>query len=167
MTLVPPVQGLAELILRGFERQQILPRIGELTEKIQLFEGLTEEQIRRLGGACSQVTFARGEKIFSVGDKCNETYLLLEGEVQVLMASDERAVGMVGPGECLGEVSLLMGTEHSADALVRTPVRAAVLPREDLQDLVRQRPDIGVVLFRNLARGLGEKLRRTDLARQI
>ncbi len=167
MTLVPPVQGLAELILRGFERQQILPRIGELTEKIQLFEGLTEEQIRRLGGACSQVTFARGEKIFSVGDKCNETYLLLEGEVQVLMASDERAVGMVGPGECLGEVSLLMGTEHSADALVRTPVRAAVLPREDLQDLVRQRPDIGVVLFRNLARGLGEKLRRTDMARQI
>ena len=56
-----------------------------------------------------------------------------------------------------------MGTEHSADAVVRSPVRAAVLPRGDLQELVRQRPDIGVVLFRNLARGLGEKLRRTDL----
>jgi len=38
-----------------------------------------------------------------------------------------------------------------------------VLLRDDLQDLVRQRPDIGVVLYRNLARGLGEKLRRADL----
>jgi len=56
-----------------------------------------------------------------------------------------------------------MCTKHSADALVCCSVRAAVLPRDDLQALVRQRPDIGVVLFRNLARGLGEKLRRADL----
>jgi len=28
--------------------------------------------------------------------------------------------------------------------------------------LVRQRPDVGVVLYRNLALGLGDKLRRAD-----
>ena len=120
MELVPPVQGLAELILRSFERQQVLPRIGALTDKIRLFEGLTEEQIQRLGAACGQSTFAEGDMIFSAGDECNETYVLLEGEVQILMADGERAVGTVGPGECLGEVSLLMGTEHSADASVPT-----------------------------------------------
>lgn len=163
MELMPPVQGLAELILRGFERQQILPRLGALTERIRLFEGLTEEQIQRLGASCGQATFSEGDTIFSSGDECSETYVLLEGEVQVLMADGERPVGTVGPGECLGEVSVLMGTEHSAEAVVLSPVRAAVLPRGDLQELVRQRPDIGVVLFRNLARGLGEKLRRTDL----
>ena len=163
MELVPPVQGLAELILRGFERQQVLPRIGALTEKIRLFEGLTEEQIQRIGAACGQATFSEGDQIFSAADECNETYILLEGEVQILMADGERAVGAVGPGECLGEVSMLIGTEHSADAVVSSPVRAAVLPKEDLLELVRQRPDIGVVIFRNLARGLGEKLRRADL----
>jgi hypothetical protein len=164
MELVPPVQSLAELILRGFERQQILPRIGALTERIQLFEGLTEEQIQRIAAACSQVKFAEGDRMFSAGDECSGTFVLLEGEVRVVMTRGEkRAVGSVGPGECLGEVSLLMGTKHSADAVVSSPVRAAVLAREDLQELVRQRPDIGVVLFRNLARGLGEKLRRADL----
>lgn len=163
MELVPPVQGLAELILRGFERQQILPRIGALTEKIRLFEGLTNEQVQRIGAACGQATFSEGDQIFSAGDGCSEMYILLEGEVQILMADGERAVGAVGPGECLGEVSMLIGTEHSAAAVVSAPVRAAVLPKEDLLELVRQRPDIGVVLFRNLARGLGEKLRRADL----
>jgi CRP-like cAMP-binding protein len=165
MNLAPPVQALAELILESFERQQLLPRIGALTEKIQLFEGLTEEQVQRLGVACSQVAFSEGDLIFTAGDECNETYLLLEGRVQVRMADGGEAIGTVGPGECLGEVSLLTGTEHSAEALASSAVRAAVLPLEGLQELVRQRPDIGVVLFRNLARGLGEKLRRTDLGR--
>jgi CRP-like cAMP-binding protein len=111
------------------------------------------------------VAFSEGDLIFTAGDECNETYLLLEGRVQVRMADGGEAIGTVGPGECLGEVSLLTGTEHSAEALASSAVRAAVLPLEGLQELVRQRPDIGVVLFRNLARGLGEKLRRTDLGR--
>jgi len=42
-------------------------------------------------------------------------------------------------------------------------VEAGVLTKKDLQSVVRLRPGIGVVLYRNLARGLGEKLRRADL----
>jgi GNAT superfamily N-acetyltransferase len=160
--LEPPVQALAELILRGFHRQELLPRIGELVDRIGLFAGLTQEQLQRLAVSCGQAAVEAGERVFSRGEPCNETYLILDGEVEIRLADEDRAVGVVGPGECLGEVSLLMGTSHSADAVALRPVRAAVLPCEDLVELVRQRPDIGVVLFRNLARGLGEKLRRTD-----
>ena len=71
----------------------------------------------------------------------------------------------MGPGECLGEVALLTGTEHSATAIAVGAVEAAVISRTGLEELVRLRPDIGVVLYRNLASGLGEKLRRTDLLR--
>jgi len=59
-------------------------------------------------------------------------------------------------------VALLTGSPHSTTAYATTDVRAAFLKGSDLTDLVRQRPDIGVVLYRNLARGLGEKLRRAD-----
>jgi hypothetical protein len=38
-----------------------------------------------------------------------------------------------------------------------------VLERSDLRDLERLRPDVAVVLYRNLAKGLGAKLRRADL----
>jgi CRP-like cAMP-binding protein len=62
-------------------------------------------------------------------------------------------------------VALLTASVHSATAIARTEVRAAVLTAADLTELVRQRPDIGAVLYRNLARGLGEKLRRADLGR--
>ena len=37
-----------------------------------------------------------------------------------------------------------------------------MLTCERIGKLVRLRPDIGVVLYRNVARGLGDKLRRAD-----
>ena len=161
MTLVAPVEDLAELILHGFRRQEMLPRIGELLDSIGLFVGLTEEQVQRLAAACGHATFAAGEQIFGEGDECAETFIVLEGEVEVQLAGHDSPLGHVGPGECLGEVAMLTDSEHSASALAETSVQSAVLQRNDLVELVRQRPDIGVVLYRNLARGLGEKLRRS------
>jgi GNAT superfamily N-acetyltransferase len=162
MTLVPPVEDLAVLILRGFQRQEMLPRIGELLDRIGLFAGLTEEQVQRLAATCGHVSFGAGERIFSQDSECSETYIVLDGEVEIRVEGLDRAVGSVTPGECLGEVALLTGSSHSATAEASTDVRAAFLKRDDLTELVRQRPDIGVVLYRNLARGLGEKLRRAD-----
>jgi hypothetical protein len=40
-------------------------------------------------------------------------------------------------------------------------VEAAELLQRDLADLIRRRPDIGVIIYRNLAVGLGEKLLRS------
>lgn len=104
-----------------------------------------------------------GERIFAQGSECAETFVVLDGEVEIQVEGYEDSVGSVGPGECLGEVALLTDSEHSASAVASTDVQATVLQRSDLTELVRQRPDIGVVLYRNLARGLGEKLRRADL----
>ena len=42
------------------------------------------------------------------------------------------------------------------------PVEAAAVHHNDLNHLLQQRSDIGVVLFRNLATGLSNKLSRTD-----
>ena len=166
MTLVEPVEDLAELILRGFQRQEMLPRIGELLDRIGLFEGLSEEQVQRLAAVCGHADFAAGDRIFAQGSECEETFILLDGEAEIRVEGYEESVGAVGPGECLGEVALLTGSAHSASAVAASSLQAAVLKLSDLTELVRQRPDIGVVLYRNLARGLGEKLRRADL-RQV
>ena len=74
------------------------------------------------------------------------------------------SVGMVTGGECLGEMALLTATPHSATATARTLVETAVLDRRSLAELIRLRPDIGVLIYKNLATGLGEKLKRADLS---
>lgn len=163
MQLVPPVEDLAKLILRGFQRQEMLPRIGELLDRIGLFSGLSEEQVQRMAATCGYASFGVGETIFTQDSDSSETFIVLDGDVEIHVEGAQGAVGTVTAGECLGEVALLTSTAHSATAIALTDVRAAVLKGSDLTELVRQRPDIGVVLYRNLARGLGEKLRRADL----
>jgi len=70
---------------------------------------------------------------------------------------------LLSEGEALGEVSLLLGERHTAGAHAIGSVSVASLDEEGLRMLTRQQPDIAVVLYRNLAQGLGHKLRRADL----
>lgn len=159
--LISPTKELAELVLRGFVRRQVLPELREAVDSIGPFRGLSEEQTQRVASACGYVEFAAGTTVFSAGDPADEMYLLLGGEVDVTWP-DGRRVGTVVAGECLGEVALMSESEHSADARVRRKMKAGVLDRADLEALVRQRPDIAAVLFRNVARDVGDKLKRID-----
>lgn len=164
MELLPPTRRMAELVLRAFSHRQVLPRIAAALEGVEIFAGLTEEQARRLASTCGHVTFETGEEIFREGEPRTALFLVLTGEVAIRVADREPPVGRVEAGECLGEGVLLEDCRHTATAVALAPVEAGVLPREELLELLRRRPDLGVLVYRNLARGLGEKLRRTDLA---
>jgi CRP-like cAMP-binding protein len=133
-------------------------------QELSLFGSLDAEQINRLAGVCTLSKFLPGEVIFREGEKGDEMHLLLEGEVAIARAESKAPVGVVTKGECLGEMSLLTASAHSATATARTPVETAVLGHRDLTDLVRLRPDIGLQIFRNLAAGMGEKLKRAGVS---
>jgi CRP-like cAMP-binding protein len=85
---------------------------------------------------------------------------MLQGQVTISSGSSARVIGTVQTGETCGEVSLLSARHHSATATAVNDIEVAELFRRDLEDLIRRRPDIGVIIYRNLAVGLGEKLLR-------
>lgn len=160
MHLSPKAQQIAELVLRGFVTRQVLPRIAEAAQHMALFRGLNDEQLRRLAGTCSLRTFAAGDTVFLPGTPGAEMYLLLSGRATVDLPERAEPLGTVGEGQCLGELALLRGAAHWARATATEPIEAAVLGERDFQDLIRQRPDIGLLLYKNLALDIGEKLRR-------
>ncbi|MDT8437079.1 MAG: GNAT family N-acetyltransferase [Gemmatimonadota bacterium] len=162
VALIPPVNDIVRLVLAAFRRRDILPRIGELAGHTGLFQGLEEEQLERLAAAFRHAAFEPGAEIFREGEPCDELHLVLAGEVEIRRSDTAEPLGCVRAGECLGEVALLTGGDHSATAVALGPVETGVLAKSDLASLVRLRPGIGVVVYRNLARGLGEKLRRAD-----
>lgn len=158
--LSPAAQEIATIVLDGFERRAVLPRIAAVVKRIALFAGLECEQFERLAGACQVRTKDAGTPIFQQGDPALEMFIVLSGAATIHV--DGAPVGMVHPGESLGEASLLSATPHSATALAVGDVELAVLEEQSLRRLARQRPDIGLIIYRNLALGLGEKLRRAD-----
>jgi len=163
LTLSPAAQAMADVVLRQFTQRSILPRIALAVGELSLFGGLSEEQTRRLASVCTVSEFAPGQTLFREATAGGELLVIMSGEVEVRVNGE--TVGKVTRGECLGELSLLTATPHHVTAVARTGVEAALLTRAELVQLVRQRPDIGVLIYRNLAVDVGQKLLRSDATR--
>ena len=123
---------------------------------------MNDEQVRQLAGRCTLKTFKNGQRLFTENGMDEETYIVLEGDVEISRGDDLTPIGSVGPGESLAEMSLLTRSKHSATATALSHVEIAVLSHQEVTQLIRLRPDIGVVIYRNLATGLGKKLIRSS-----
>lgn len=161
--LVDQTRAISTEVLRAFKRQAILPEIEKALDVLGLFDGLTAEQSARVASACGIQELDPGARLFAAGDPADRMYVVIGGAIRIDSATTARPLGTVGPGESVGELAVLTGEPHSATAVAEDAVRTAVLDQAELRRLVRQRPDIAVVLYRNLAVGLGRKLQRLDL----
>jgi CRP-like cAMP-binding protein len=150
------------MVFRNLNTRAIQPKLVQLLPATRLGKHLNREQVSRLSTLFETVTFDDGDAIVQTGERDACLYILLSGTATVYAGSPLEEVGSVGEGELLGEVSLLRKTPHTATAVAAGPVEAACVRHSDLNQLLQQRSDIGVVLFRNLATGLSTKLSRTD-----
>lgn len=158
--LVSPTREVAELVMASFRKNEVEPRVTEALDRIELFDGLEEPDVMEIAALFEVEEHPGGTRIFAAGDPSDEMWIVLSGEVRIEVPGSGR-VGTVGPGECLGETALLTRTPHSADAVAESPLQVAGIRARELEALVRRRPSTGVVLYRNLAQGLGSKLRRS------
>ena len=161
VSLIDEARPLFERVMAGFRTRAVLPRIEAELEKLSIVRGLSDEQARRLASVLSIREFDRGEMLFREGDPAEALFVLLEGAVEV-SASGGAPVARVEAGETVGERALLSESSRSATVTAPGGVVAGVLTRDDLRELVSRRPDIAVVLYRNLAVELGAKLGRAD-----
>ena len=166
LALTEPVQAVADVVMRGFSSCVIAPRMAQAIKEIPLFQGMNSEQAIRLAGACTVREVRAGERLFAEHEPADRLYILLQGQVAITCGSPAVMIGTVRTGETCGEVSLLSARPHSATATAEGHVEAAELPQHDLADLIRRRPDIGVIIYRNLAVGLGDKLLRSGNSRR-
>ena len=166
LALTEPVQAVADLVMRGFSTRVIAPRMAQAIKEIPLFQGMNSEQAIRLAGTCTVREVRAGERLFAEHDPGDRLYILLQGQVAITCGSPPVRIGTVRTGETCGEVSLLSARPHSATATAEGHVEAAELLQRDLADLIRRRPDIGVIIYRNLAVGLGDKLLRSGNSRR-
>lgn len=162
LQLTPQAQIIADQVTRTFTCHKILPQVAEAMSRIPLFKGLTEEQGTRLAGMCCIQRFEAHETLFQQGTPAEQMLILLEGSAHVEISDSPEPVGTIQAGESIGELSFLTGENHSATVKTDCPSLAAAFSDRDLSALIRQRPDIGMILFRNLGVGVGRKLQRMD-----
>lgn len=160
--LCDAARPIADVVLQSFASQEVLPRVAAASQQTSLFVGLSDEQRHRLLGICAAQSFPVGTAIYRQGERDGTMHLILAGEVE-LLAEGSRRLAVVSTGQCVGETSLLSSPEsapaHSVDAIAKTSVETADFPNRKFWELIRRRPDIGVVIYRNLAAEISTKLK--------
>ena len=92
-----------------------------------------------------------GEQLFAAGDEADSLYLLRSGRLGVFRHEEghpTQFLGVVRPGEPVGEMALIAGAPHSASVVALRDSEILALPRADFFDAVRTRPEVMIELSR-------------------
>jgi len=107
--------------------------------------------------------FGPGETVAEVGATEQSLYLVLEGEMEVLVPHGRRGhnrrVALIGAGSVLGELSFFDGAPRSALVRALTPVLLAELTPADFELLADASPSLARRLLFDLGRNLAQRLR--------
>jgi sigma-B regulation protein RsbU (phosphoserine phosphatase) len=132
--------------------------------KISLFSTLDSTQMECVAASLRQVQVPGDKILFGEGDRGDRLYIVLEGQVEVIKAlgtPEERVLAMLGPGDHMGEISLLDPRGlRTASVRTRTAVELAELTRADFALLLDRHPRIAY----QLAKELSVHLRNADNA---
>jgi hypothetical protein len=123
------------------------------------FGELGVDALHALLSAMDPREYAAGDRIISQGDPGEWLLLILEGTAaaRVRDAPPDRApVGEFGPGDIVGEMSLITDEPRTADVEARSAVRALSLSVEAFHRVSESHPDVRVLLTSVVADRLGQ-----------
>jgi len=113
-----------------------------LLKEIDLLHALDDSELEGLARSISEHQIAPEQAIVRQGDQGNSLFILVSGllEVAVEEKGVTRPVGQVIPGEFFGEMSLLTGQTRAATVTTVTESHVFEVQKDDLADLLKQRP---------------------------
>jgi CRP/FNR family cyclic AMP-dependent transcriptional regulator len=106
------------------------------------------------------VNFKAGETIFTEGEPFDTVYVVLDGEVSIVMDGNELVI--LGEGELFGEIALLNGGGRSATAVAVTDVELAPISAAQFNFLI----DNNRIFAKKIMNVLSERLLRSNQAGQ-
>src|SRR5262249_22204128 len=115
-----------------------------------LFKGFTQTGLQIIAAIAGERVFPKGVPLF-VENMVGDSWLIIAGGKGRLTAKSrtgqEVAVGELGPGDCLGELSLIQEGQRMCTATAMLEVTAVEIRRADFQKLLVQKPQACVKLL--------------------
>lgn len=128
-----------------------------------LFAALDPEGAAALRASLVARDVAKGDVIFSEGQPGDQMYVIVEGKVKLGQTSTdgrESLLGVLGPGEMFGELSLFDPGLRTSTATALTDSIVLALGNDQLRPWLSGRPEVAAALLQALAR----RIRRTNEA---
>ena len=120
--------------------------------RLGIFADLTEAQLRDVAAELDERSFPEGSWVLRQGETGTGLFIVVDGEVGVVIDDEERAT--LATGSFFGEVSVLLGEPVTADIVVRKPLRCLVIPPQRAEEFLLAYPRVMYRMFQIEARRL-------------
>ena len=113
--------------------------------RLALFADVPADEIEAIARSCDSESFGEGEWIIRAGDDGSSLYMIVDGEVTIVIDGEDRRV--LSKGSFFGEISALLDEPASASVMVRSPLSCLTVPSDEVEDFLLAHP---LVMFRML-----------------
>jgi CRP-like cAMP-binding protein len=132
-----------------------------LVQALRDFPGLAALEDRELLGIVAEsanLRWAAGSRVIASGSEADGLYVVVSGSVQVREPGGVE-VSTLGPGEYVGEFSLLLGTPRQHDVVAVEDAELMVVPEERISRLLDEHPELARDVRARLEARLAENAR--------
>ena len=130
-------------------------RLAQLAT-VPLFSACSKKELQAVGRAADELRVPAGRQLFAEGDLGREVVVITEGTADV--RRNGRKVATLGPGDSVGELSLLDRGPRTATVTASTDMSLLVLGSREFSDLLVEVPSIA----HNLLKAMAIRMRALD-----
>lgn len=157
--------------MKDFEVSWSGNSVLDLIYENPFFAELTPEQMRIVGMYWRIMKCKKGKVLFNENDDADYLYYVLDGTLEVFKTVvDNRAdkrkmikVADLHKDSLIGELAIIDGSKRSATVVATSSVILLALQAKHFNLLVKSRPEIGIVLMRQVAKLICSKLKDTTV----
>jgi CRP-like cAMP-binding protein len=133
-------------------------KINELIERVELFHGLSQDDVVKIFSKGMTMRVAKGEAIFYKGTIGNQMYVVLAGSIGV--HDNKKVIATLRTGDMFGEMALVNKEPRSATVLALEDSRLFVLSESTFEKLLTKR--VAVQMLLNIVRTLSRRLKDSN-----
>jgi small-conductance mechanosensitive channel/CRP-like cAMP-binding protein len=119
-----------------------------------LFDCLNDAQLENVLQNAEIHRYGRGERLIQEGDQGDSMFIMLRGNAAVSVARNGTGVrvGVMRPGDCFGEISLLTGEPRSATVRAEADCEVLEISKPVMAEVLRESPQCLTALSELLAK---------------
>jgi CRP/FNR family transcriptional regulator, cyclic AMP receptor protein len=102
---------------------------------------LEDRTLLAIVGDSANLFWRAGSEVFAKGSPADGLYVVVSGAVRIV-GDGGAELGVLGPGDFFGELSLLEGAPHGRDVVAVEDTELMVIAKECFDDLVAGNPDV-------------------------
>lgn len=130
----------------------------KLFSHVELFQNFNGEQLRLLAFGAERQKYRDGDTVFHQGDLSNGGYVIISGQVDMVLDGAEEIVDSLGTNSLIGELALISSNRRSASANAKGETELIFISRDLFRRMLGEYPELAGLLQQRIQRNVQSML---------